>query len=117
MNTQILPAYGSHDDFSARIEGTETLLFNALLLPTGANAYGARAVIVSRGASGLHWLRVCEGSDERWMRWTEQRRLRMQFGRSYAEALAQAWITRWERDGWTLEWSQHAAPELLAVAA
>ncbi|NGY06471.1 hypothetical protein [Solimonas terrae] len=117
MDTQILPAYGSHDDFSTRIEGTETLLFNALLLPTAADRYGARAVIVSRGASGLHWLRVCEGNDERWMRWTEQRRLRMQFGSSYAEALAQAWIARWERDGWKVEWSLRAEPTALAVAA
>src|SRR3546814_13079170 len=85
MDTQILPAYGSHDDFSTHIERAETLLFNALLLPTALGSYGARAVMVSRSASGLHWLRVCEGSDERWMRWTEQRRLRMQFGSSYAE--------------------------------
>ena len=113
----ILPAYGSHDEFSTRIERSETLLFNALLLPSGPALYGARAVIVSRCDNGQHWLRVCEGSDERWMRWTEQRRLRMQFGRSYAEALAQAWITRWERDGWTLEWSQRAAPDVMAVAA
>ena len=49
--------------------------------------FAARAVMVSRDAAGQHWLRVCEGSDERWMRWVEQRRLRMQFGRSYAEAL------------------------------
>lgn len=117
MDTQILPAYGSHDDFSARIEAGETLLFNALLLPTAPQSYGARAVIVSRSASGLHWLRVCEGSDERWMRWTEQRRLRMQFGRTYAEALAQAWIARWERDGWKVEWSLRAAPDPLAAAA
>src|SRR3546814_4968443 len=74
MDTQILPAYGSHDDFSTHIERAETLLFNALLLPTALGSYGARAVMVSRSASGLHWLRVCEGSDERWMRWTEQRR-------------------------------------------
>ncbi|HEY9547640.1 MAG TPA: hypothetical protein VIR56_16640 [Solimonas sp.] len=117
MDTQILPAYGSHDDFSTHIERAETLLFNALLLPTALGSYGARAVMVSRSASGLHWLRVCEGSDERWMRWTEQRRLRMQFGSSYAEALAQAWIARWERDGWKVEWSLHAEAQPLAVAA
>src|SRR3546814_19668136 len=104
MDTQILPAYGSHDDFSTHIERAETLLFNALLLPTALGSYGARAVMVSRSASGLHWLRVCEGSDERWMRWTEQRRLRMQFGSSYAEALAEAWIARWASAGWTVEW-------------
>ncbi|WP_020647872.1 hypothetical protein [Solimonas variicoloris] len=103
----ILPAYGSHDEFSAQIERVETLVFNALLMPRdGAAPYGARAVIVSRTAAGQHWLRVCEGADERWMRWTEQRRLRMQFGETYAEALAQAWIARWEREGWQVEWSQ-----------
>ena len=117
MDTQILPAYGSHDDFSTHIERAETLLFNALLLPTAPGSYGARAVLVSRSAAGLHWLRVCEGSDERWMRWIEQRRLRMQFGSSYAEALAQAWIARWERDGWKVEWSLHAEAQPLAVAA
>ncbi|NKF21128.1 hypothetical protein [Solimonas marina] len=116
MNTQILPAYGSHDEFSARIERSESLLFNALLLPLRQD-HGARAVIVSRTADGQHWLRVCEGADERWMRWTEQRRLRMQFGQSYAEALAQAWIARWEREGWKLEWSQQAATDELPVAA
>ncbi|WP_157622953.1 hypothetical protein [Solimonas soli] len=115
MNT--LPAYGSHDEFSTLIEHSETVLFNALLLPRDTAFYGARAVIVSRGEGGQHWLRVCEGGDERWMRWTEQRRLRMQFGRSYAEALAQAWITRWEREGWSVEWSQRASDETLAIAA
>ena len=113
----ILPAYGSHDEFSVRIESCETILFNALLLPQRGDLFAARAVMVSRDAAGQHWLRVCEGSDERWMRWVEQRRLRMQFGRSYAEALAHAWIARWERDGWKLEWSQQAAPDTLAVAA
>lgn len=111
-----LPAYGSHDDFSMLIERSETVLFNALLMPREAT-HGARAVIVSRCENGQHCLRVCEGDDERWMRWTEQRRLRMQFGHSYAEALAQAWIARWEREGWSLEWSQRAQPEPLAEAA
>ncbi|MGH8444927.1 MAG: hypothetical protein ACREVL_06645 [Solimonas sp.] len=115
---QFLPAYGSHDEFSARIERSETIVFNALLMPdTATQHYGARAVMVSRGDGGQHWLRVCEGADERWMRWTEQRRLRMQFGATYAEALAQAWITRWERDGWKVEWSQRNAAPPEAVAA
>src|SRR3546814_19187537 len=117
MDTQILPAYGSHDDFSTHIERAETLLFNALLLPTALGSYGARAVMVSRCASGLHWLRVCEGSDERWMRWTEQRRLRMQFGSSYAAALAEPWIARWERDGRTVYRSLHPEATTLVVSA
>ena len=113
----LLPAYGSHDEFSTHIERSETLLFNALLLPP-APASGARAVIVSRDASGQHWLRVCEGSDERWMRWSEQRRLRQQFGASYAQTLAQATIARSEAQGWSLVWSVHAdAPVTLAQAA
>lgn len=116
MNTNILPAYGSHDEFSACIERTETLLFNALLLPP-APASGARAVMVSRDHNNQHWLRVCEGSDERWMRWSEQRRLRMQFGDSYAEALAQATIDRAESQGWTLAWSLRAETPMLAQAA
>lgn len=116
MDTNILPAYGSHDDFSAHIERSETLLFNALLLPP-APATGARAVIVSYDRNNQHWLRVCEGSDERWMRWSEQRRLRMQFGNSYAETLAQATIARAESQGWTLAWSQRAEEPILAQAA
>lgn len=113
----LLPAYGSHDDFSAHLERHETLLFNALLLPP-APATGARAVLVSRDAAGQHWLRVAEGSDERWMSWSEQRRLRMQFGGSYAETLAQATIARSEAQGWSLVWSVHAeAPVALAQAA
>lgn len=113
MNANILPAYGSHDELSASIERSESLHFNALLLPP--DGAGARAVLVSVDASGQCWLRSCEGGDERWMRWTEQRRLRMQFGRSYAEALAQAWVARCERDGWVLQWSQRAEPALLAA--
>ena len=117
MNANILPAYGSHDDLSSHIERTETLLFNALLLPP-APASGARAVIVSRDRNNQHWLRVCEGSDERWMRWSEQRPLRMRFGGSYAETLAQAAITRAESMGWTLVWSLRAEDvPVLAQAA
>lgn len=113
MNANILPAYGSHDDLSNAIERGESLLLNTLLMTR--DGYGARAVLLSRDADGQCWLRVCEGSDERWMRWTEQRRLRMQFGASYGEALAQAWIARWEREGWNVEWSLRA--EALPLAA
>jgi len=118
MNMQTLPAYGSHDQLSSAIEASETLLLNTLLLPAEAGVAGARSVIVSRDSVGQHWLRICEGGDERWMRWTDQRRLRMQFSRAYAEALAQAWIVRWEQGGWKLEWNLRVEePALLAQAA
>lgn len=116
MDTLTLPAYGSHDELSTRLEDRETVLFNSLLMPAEAGVYGARSVIISRDGSGGHWLRVCEGGDDRWMRWIDQRRLRMQFGRAYAQALAQAWIHRWEQTGWKLEWSlQLEEPQALAA--
>jgi hypothetical protein len=102
-----------HAELSAWIETREELLSSALLGGDG----GMCAVFLSRDPRGDYLLRLCEGADDRWMTWREQRRLRSSFGRSYAEALANAALARLERGGWQLEWLARASPEALPALA
>jgi hypothetical protein len=95
-----LPAMAPHSSFSAWIERHETLLTSALL----SGEQGLCGLFVSRDANGDYLLRRCEGVDEGWMVWREQRRIRSLFGRSYVDAIATAWIRRSERQGHCVEW-------------
>lgn len=108
-----LPAMAAHAELSTWIETREELLSSALL----GGAGGMCAVFLSRDTQGDYLLRLCDGADDRWMTWREQRRLRSAFGRSYAEALANAAMTRLERSGWQLEWLARASPEALPALA
>ena len=108
-----LPAMAAHAELSTWIETREELLSSALL----GGDRGMCAVFLSRDSQGDYLLRLCDGADDRWMTWREQRRLRSAFGRSYAEALANAAMTRLERSGWQLEWLARASPEALPALA
>ena len=108
-----LPAMAAHAELSTWIETREELLSSALL----GGDRGMCAVFLSRDPQGDYLLRLCDGADDRWMTWREQRRLRSAFGRSYAEALANAAMTRLERSGWQLEWLARASPEALPALA
>ena len=108
-----LPAMAAHAELSTWIETREELLSSALL----GGAGGMCAVFLSRDPQGDYLLRLCDGADDRWMTWREQRRLRSAFGRSYAEALANAAMSRLERSGWQLEWLARASPEALPALA
>lgn len=108
-----LPAMAPHAELSSWIESSEELLSSALL----GGDQGLCAVFLSRDAKGDYLLRLCDGADDRWMTWREQRRLRSGFGRSYAEAIANAAMTRLERSGWQLEWLARASPEALPALA
>ncbi len=107
MNTTCLPALASHARFSEWIETNEQLLASYLLLQTHSGELSG--VFLSRDGNGQFLIRLCQGQDDSFMRWQDQRRCRSHFGRSYAEALVQAWLTRLETQHWRLEWSaQHA---------
>lgn len=95
-----LPAMASHAALGLAIEHAETLLSSVLL----GSARGACALFLSVDDDGTYWLRRCEGYDDAWMVWREQRPLRSSFGRSYAEAVAGAALGRLEREGWTVQW-------------
>ncbi|AXQ31546.1 hypothetical protein D0B54_23920 [Solimonas sp. K1W22B-7] len=108
-----LPAMAPHAELSAWIESREELLSSALL----GGEPGLCAVFLSCDDQGDYLLRLCDGADDRWMTWREQRRLRSGFGRSYAEAIANAALTRLERGGWQLEWMARTAPAALPALA
>ncbi|MDP9141340.1 MAG: hypothetical protein M3O62_11190 [Pseudomonadota bacterium] len=114
MNTNYLPALASHARFSEWIENNEQLLASYLLLR--AHSGELAGVFLSRDVNGQFLIRLCQGQDDSFMRWEDQRRCRSHFGRAYAEALVQAWLTRLETQHWQLEWSaQHTeavAPRL-----
>lgn len=95
-----LPAMAPHSSLSAWIERHETLLTSALL----SGDQGLCGLFISRDTNGDYLLRRCEGRDDAWMVWREQRRIRSLFGRSYVDALATAWIRRSERQGHCVEW-------------
>lgn len=95
-----LPAMASHADLGTAVERGETLVSSVLL----SGARGICGVFLSLAADGSYWLRRCEGYDDAWMVWREQRPLRSGFGRSYAEAVTGAALARLEREGWRVEW-------------
>ncbi|SFF24934.1 hypothetical protein SAMN04488120_101165 [Fontimonas thermophila] len=105
--TTYLPGMGPHATLSAWIETHETLLASVLLTRNGA---GMRALFVSQDARGDCLLRLCEGADDGWMVWIDQRRTRSRFGTAYADALANAWLDRLEAAGWRIGWSARRTP-------
>lgn len=119
MNTNYLPAMASHAAFSEWIDTHEQLLSNSLLVHPHENS--VCAVFVSRSEAGEYRVRLCEGHDDGWMTWRDQRRSQARFGRAYAEALAGAWQQRLERAGYQREWSTCAqlppVGSLISVAA
>ncbi|HEY1076314.1 MAG TPA: hypothetical protein VGE51_06465, partial [Fontimonas sp.] len=83
MNAAIyLPALASHARFSEWIETNEQLLASYLLQqPQDGELAG---IFLSRDGNGEFLIRVCQGPDDRLMRWEDQRRCRSRFGRAYA---------------------------------
>lgn len=99
--TSYLPGMASHAALSEWIETHETLVSSVLLMRSG----GLRALFLSEDDQGNCLLRLCEGVDDSWMVWVDQRRTRSRFGRSYAGALLKSWLSRLEGEGWRVEWS------------
>jgi hypothetical protein len=119
-STNHLPAMASHAAFSEWIDRNEQLLSSTLL--PHPQQQSVCAVFVSRVECGDYRVRLCEGHDDGLMTWREQRHGRARFGRSYAEALAAAWMMRLHQAGYRSEWSarmQDALPvgSLLSVVA
>lgn len=109
-----LPAMASHAALGAAIERQETLISSVLL----SSERGLCGLFLSVDASGEFRLRRCEGYDDAWMVWREQRRLRSGFGRSYAEAVTGAALARLEREGWRVDWlARRHEPASTALAA
>ncbi|MES0875227.1 hypothetical protein [Sinimarinibacterium thermocellulolyticum] len=102
-NETCLPAMGTHAQLASGVEQHETLLAS-ILLDRAHGGTRLRGLLLSETASGEYRLRLCEGADDAWMIWIDQRRARSQFGRAYAEALASSWLDRMEADGWRVIW-------------
>lgn len=121
MNAAPLPGMGPVTALAEWIERNETLLTSHLLSHDTGDADGNTlcAVFLSHDADGDYRLRLCEGFNDAMMIWREQRRARTMFGRSYAEAIVNQWLTQRERLGYRVEWSarrqDHAAPALNAA--
>lgn len=97
---------GSHAQLAQSVETHETLLASVLLdRPQGGTRL--RGLMLSETGGGEYHLRLCEGADDAWMIWVDQRRARSQFGRAYAEALMSSWLDRMEADGWRVVWQAH----------
>ncbi|MFP5305822.1 MAG: hypothetical protein ACLGI7_08360 [Gammaproteobacteria bacterium] len=116
-----LPGMASHAVLSEWIDDHETLLASVLLSRVDGRP-GLRGFFVSEDASGNYLLRLCEGADDSWMIWIDQRRTRSRFGRAYADALGNAWLSRMGAAGWRIDWSARAEPQgavhaLIPVAA
>ncbi|MDD3761892.1 MAG: hypothetical protein PHP86_01190 [Nevskiales bacterium] len=109
-----LPAMASHAALTEWIEDHETLLASYLLTRDRLTGRGGMtALFVSRDERGEYLLRLCEGADDGWMVWVDQRRTRSRFGRAYADGLAGAWLSRLETAGWRVDWSaRHECPAL-----
>ncbi len=114
MNTHYLPALASHARFSEWIENNEELLASYLLLQTRSGELAG--VFLSRDGNGEFLIRLCQGPDDACMHWQDQRRCRSRFGRGYAEALVQAWLTRLETQHWRLEWSAQNTEAIEALS-
>ncbi len=107
MNANYLPAIASHARFSEWIDTHEQLLASYLLLQTPGGELAG--LFLSRDANGELLIRLCQGPDDRCMRWEDQRRCRSRFGPAYAEARVEAWLKRLEAQGWRREWSARQA--------
>lgn len=109
---------GTHAQLAQWVENHEALVTSVLLSrPHGGTRL--RGLMLSETAGGEFLLRLCEGADDAWMIWSDQRRTRSQFGRGYAEALASSWLDRMEADGWRVIWQarrEDCAPRLPVAA-
>lgn len=123
MTASYLPGMGSLSTLSEWIESNESLISSHLLVNTQEHAAGTAvcAAFLSRSGDGSFQLRLCEGMNDEFLIWRDQRRVRPLMGRSYAEATFETWLALRERDGYRSTWSarlQDDAPSaLLAQAA
>lgn len=121
MTMQPLPGMGAVTTLAEWIERNEILLTSHLLAHEACDDAGNTvcAVFLSRNADGEFLLRLCDGFNDAMMTWREQRRARPMFGRAYAEAIANQWLTQRERMGYRVEWSarrqDHSMPAFNAA--
>jgi hypothetical protein len=110
MDTTPFPAMASLDRFCEWIDTHEQPLASHLLLHPERG--GACALLLSRTESGDYRLRLCEGEDERWMTWRDERRCRARFGRGYADSLLSASLATLKLAGYREQWCA-VAPEIV----
>ncbi len=119
MDTTPFPAMASLDRFCEWIDDHEQPLASHLLQHPERG--GACALLLSRTESGDYRLRLCEGEDDRWLTWRDERRCRARFGRSYADALLTASIATLQLAGYRPLWSAVAPDitvgQLVSIAA
>ena len=115
MSASYLPGMGPLSRLGEWVEQNEELISQALLVnpDSGEALSGARsfcALFLSRNAHGEFLLRSCEGEDEQFVVWRDQRRLRSMFGESYALAQMNLWLDAREQQGYRVEWSALRGP-------
>lgn len=115
MSASFLPGMGSLNTLGEWVEQNEELISQTLMVNAESGQMSARApatagrgfcaLFLSRNAHGEFLLRSCEGADERFVIWRDQRRLRPMFGESYARAQLNLWLDAREQEGYRIEWS------------
>ena len=122
MSASYLPGMGSLSRLGDWVEQNEELISQALLVnpDSGEALAGARsfcALFLSRNVHGEFLLRSCEGADEQFVVWRDQRRLRSMFGESYALAQMNLWLDAREQQGYRIEWSAQRTSAGASVSA
>ena len=109
MSASYLPGMGSLTTLGAWIEQHEELLCQSLLLNPESASRALCAVYLSRLNNGEYLLRRCEGRDDQFLVWQEQRRLRSLFGEPYAIAQFNLWLAVRENEGYAIQWNAQPA--------
>ena len=121
MNSNPLPGIGPVTALAEWIERNETLLTSHLLAHEDGDDAGNTlcAVFLSSNADGEYLLRLRDGFNDAMMVWRERRRAKSMFGRAYAEAIINQWLSQRERMGYCVQWSarrEDTATPILSAA-
>lgn len=107
MTASYLPGMGTLSLLSEWIETQEELISSSVLLNPESDLRSPSlcAVFLSRNGRGDYLLRCCEGADDSFMIWREQRRMQPLFGEAYAVSQLNLWLQRREDAGYRVEWN------------
>lgn len=119
MTASYLPGMGALTTLSQWIETQEELISSSVLLNQQSDLRSPSlcAVFLSRNGHGEYLLRSCEGADDNFVVWRDQRRMRPLFGEAYALSQLNLWLQRREDAGFRVEWNAQRAltPEYSAA--
>lgn len=104
-NQTAKPQIAAHTAMREWVASHEILLSSALLTrPVDEPERWICGLFVSRDERGDFLIRLCEGTDDRCMRWVDDCRTPAHFGRRYADSVARAWVDRLLQRGWQVTW-------------